>query len=222
MHYRLEIIMPPTDDVEKAVTDILAPFDENLEGDEASGHSFWDWWVIGGRWAGSKLEEKLDGEKINAFRAKLAEMGVTVSGLQAGKQELKPESQISMVDALWVEMFPDSGIAVCPLFAHSNDQYKSSSLLPGDVCKLSELPPVVKCSHMIIAGPNYDNSGLQAVYMIQDQIWNGVTHVDTTWDSTVSMGLSMAAEKMAHYKEDYRRARTPNDDWLVVTVDYHS
>jgi hypothetical protein len=34
MHYHLEIVMPPTADVDAAVTQILAPFNENLEESE--------------------------------------------------------------------------------------------------------------------------------------------------------------------------------------------
>lgn len=222
MHYRLEVVMPPVSNIEEAISQIMEPFDENLDGEDASGHAFWDFWVIGGRWAGRKLEETLDKERINAFREKLKELGVTVSSFQAGKQELSPASQIPMVDALWAEMFPDSGVSACPLFAHSNDQYKSSSTLPGDICKVSELPSEASCSHLIIAGPTYDDSGLEAVYMIQDQIWNGVTHVDTKWDSKVLTGISEFKERTAGYTEEYRQKRTPSDDWLVVTVDYHS
>lgn len=51
MHYHAEVIVPPTDDHEALVGRLLAPFDEQNEGDDASSCQWWDWWVIGGRYA---------------------------------------------------------------------------------------------------------------------------------------------------------------------------
>jgi hypothetical protein len=34
MHYHLEVILPPTDDVQAAITQIMAPFDENRDRDD--------------------------------------------------------------------------------------------------------------------------------------------------------------------------------------------
>lgn len=49
MHYFAAVVVPKDADVEKAVTEAMAPFDEN-DGDNPAGE--WDWWVIGGRWTG--------------------------------------------------------------------------------------------------------------------------------------------------------------------------
>ncbi len=49
MHYHLEIILPPTEDIEKAIAEILQQFDEN---EEENTNSFWDWYQIGGRYTG--------------------------------------------------------------------------------------------------------------------------------------------------------------------------
>ena len=51
MHYSLEIILPamPIEHVEKAVAELMAPFDENNDSPNASSRSFWDWYQIGGR-----------------------------------------------------------------------------------------------------------------------------------------------------------------------------
>lgn len=46
MHFHLEVIMPPTTNVEGALEKIMAQFDEN---NEDASHAFWDWYVIGGR-----------------------------------------------------------------------------------------------------------------------------------------------------------------------------
>lgn len=215
MHYHCEIIMPPTNDVEAAIKSILAPFDENAEGDESSGHAFWDWYVIGGRWSGAKIEARCGADRIEAFSKELTERGVTVSGLQWGKQELSPASQQDAVDALWRERFPNSGLMKCPLFKHAGDQ------LPDDVCRLADVPLDMPCSRLIIAGPAYKD-GIEASFMIQDSTWNGVTHVESNWSGKFGDALAMCAAKFEHYTEEWRAKHLPQPDWIVVTVDYHS
>jgi len=223
MHYHLEIIMPPTDNIEAAVSKILAPFNEQGtdEDGESNRHAFWDWYVIGGRFAGSKFQATLDKANLDKFYAELKERKVTVSGLTAGKQELKPESQIPMVDALWNEYFPQTNGGPCPLFNHANNQYKSDSLLPNDVMAFSDVPQSLEASRVILAAPNY-NDELAAEYMVSDSIWNGVNYEDTLWDETFGGAVSIFTKKRAGYKAEYAEKRTPKDDWLVVTVDYHS
>ncbi|GAF91717.1 unnamed protein product, partial [marine sediment metagenome] len=98
MHYHCEIILPPTDAVESAIAEIMAPFDENNEDEETRSPSFWDWYQIGGRWSGSKLTDHFDKDKLKNFHAELENRKVTVSGFQCGKQDISPASQIPMVD----------------------------------------------------------------------------------------------------------------------------
>lgn len=214
MHYHLEVIMPPTDNVDAVIKTIMEPFSEN--NDEAS-HTFWDWYVIGGRYAGSKVEAKLDKERMDAFYAELDKRKVTVSGLQWGKQELSPASQVPEVDALWREMFPDSGMDVCPMFLHSN---RNKGTLLGDICTLSECPKELSAFRVIIACP-YDNE-IEAQYMVAKDIWNGVMHEDTTFGGNVLWCVSNFLEKSKNYSGEFRAKSTPQDNWLVVTVDYHS
>jgi hypothetical protein len=216
MHYHLEIVMPPTDDVEAAVTLILAPFDENGNGEDYSARSaFWDYWVIGGRWGGSKLLATLGKDRVDAFYKILADAKITVSGLQFGKQTLEPSSQIDTVDMLWRDAFPDSPVRECPLFDNYKGQY-------GDIMPLRDCPKDMTCSHIIIAGPRFRGDGVEAAYMLQDSIWNGVTYQDTTWDHKLSSAIAERSKWLESAKPDYAAARIPADDWLVVTVDYHS
>lgn len=225
MHYHMEIIMPPTDDVEAAVTEILKPFSEQREEEDEdhSGRGFWDWWVIGGRFAGRKFQATLDADKLDAFYKELTSRNVTVAGLTAGKQELAPASQIPMVDALWSEYFPQAAGKPCPLFNHSNDQYKNDSLIDGDVCRLSDAPSDFKdISRVIFASPNYKGEGLEATFMLAEDIWNGVNHEKTAWDGTLSDALTKFKSNRSGYTDEYLARVTPTDDWLVVTVDYHS
>jgi hypothetical protein len=225
MHYHLEIVMPPVPDVDKAVEQIMGPFDESPEdenGEDANSHAFWDWYVIGGRWSGAKVECGLDEAQKNKFYAALKEKKVTVSGLQAGKQRLEPAAQIPMVDALFKKFFPDSPLRACPFFDHFNDQYKNSEGFP-DIMRLGDTPKALESSRLIIAKPHWeDESLLEAAYMLEDETWNGINHQSTMWDSTVASALASYAGKISRYKPEYAEKVTPTDDWLCVTVDYHS
>lgn len=217
MHYQLEIIMPPTGEIEAAISEILAPFDENLDrGDEnANGYPFWDWWQLGGRWSGNKLLDILGRDRIDEFHAILNENHVTVSSLQFGKPTLNPVSQVSLVDRLWRDHFADAPTLECPLFDHVKQAV-------GDVMRLANTPARVSCSHVIIAGPGWKAGTLQAQTMLTQDIWNGVSIQPTRWDGTLGAALEVHAKSIESTREDLRVARTPQPDWLVVTVDYHS
>jgi hypothetical protein len=210
VHFHCEVIMPPTDNPESAVGEIMKPF---YEGDEENSGAFWDWWVIGGRYSGRKEQAKLDRERVQAFMAELARRKVTVSGVTAGKQSLQPASQIPAVDSLWREWFPESTLETCPLFEHSGDR------MVGDISPLVEVPRDMECVRVIIAGPHWrDPERLEAKWMACEDFWNGVNHLRTTWDRTIRHALAMY--------DDYRqgRAQLPatDDRWLAVTVDYHT
>lgn len=219
MHMHLEVLMPPTDNIEEALEKIMQPFDESGSDEDGNQnqHTFWDWYQVGGRWAGAKMEAKLGKDRLASFNKALTEREVTVSGIQFGKQTLQPASQIEMVDALWREMFPDSNLTVCPLFDHA------PKVIEGDVCQLSEVPDGLTAERIIIAGPEFnDGTKFRAEYMISDEIWNGVMHVKTQWDGQFKTAINAFKEKIKGYRDDYREKRIPKDDWIVVTVDYHS
>lgn len=224
MHYHCEIIMPPTDNVEEAVTRIMAPFDENADEETRSSNQFWDYYVIGGRLSGTKLMARYDKAKIDEFYAWLQAEKVTVSSVRCGKQTLEPASQIPKVDAKWNEMFPPpSGryAMACPIFDHASKQEY------GDVCKLSEMPEGLTAKHVIIAHKKYSgemewNGPLTAGFMLQESMWNGCNHVEIDWDGTVKSALEKHVEHLKNYAQQYIESNTPTPDWLVVTVDYHS
>jgi len=221
MHYLCEIIMPPTDNIEQAVEQILKPYCEHNEGDESDDNAFWDWYVIGGRFAGQKLISGLDPEKLDLFYDELKELKVTVSSLQAGKQTLQPSDQIPMVDNLWKKHFPDFKGENCPLFSHSNDQY--SEYMNGDVMKFNDVPDDLKCARVIFAAPAYgDEDGFRAGYMLSDSIWNGVNHQKTDFDGVFSSAKKLFIESVKGYKKEYIEKIKPTNEWLVVSVDYHS
>jgi hypothetical protein len=218
MHYRAEIIMPPTDDVEAAISLIMEPFDENSNDEDYSRrNAFWDWWVIGGRWAGQKGIEQFAPEKVKEFYDWCSAEKITAHGVQCGKQEISPADQIPKVDSKWNEMFPrsDGKVVPCPIFRHSGDS------IEGDILPLSEAKKAT-ASTVIFAGPSHDGKKLEAKELFHQSIWNGVTHQDTSWNGTLSAALVAFEEKLKGYRDEYATTITPKDDWLVVTVDYHS
>jgi hypothetical protein len=216
MHYHLEIIMPPTEDVEAAVEKIMSPLREWDGEAESNAHGFWDWWVIGGRYSGAKAEVACGEQPMAEFNHWLNEQKIMVEGLVAGKQRIADAAQVALVDAEWSRRFPRFS-GNCPLFAHSNNQYDSASTLPLDVCTVSELPAELKSYRVIIT-----DTAIKARCMLATDLWNGVTHQNTDWDGSISKALEMWTAKFASYREDYVIRNTIQPDWLVVTVDYHS
>lgn len=224
-HYHCEIVIPPTDNVEDAIRTVLAPFSENIHdngGDLGLGLAFWDYWVIGGRYSGSKIEAMCDPEKLAEFQSWLGAQKVTVSSLRCGKAELSPASQAEIVDAKWNEMFPSEKFTPCPLFKHSGER------MSLDISRLGETPIDMKCFRAIIAAPSYEmttqdwTGPLSARFMVQQEFYNGVSWLSTSWDGTLRSALKMCADLNSRCTPEYADRATPTDDWLVVTVDYHS
>lgn len=219
MHYHCEVVMPPRDDVKEALDEILDPFQEG----QKWYRGFWDWWQIGGRYSGSKITKALPQEARDAFFAELEARNVTVSGIQLGKQTLQPAAQGPMVDALWREHFPDTPFEHCPLFDHAGKQ------LPGDIMRLDEVRGDFPLEHLIVAGLHgwhdkyQEEVEFEAKFMLRDTVWNGCNHEKTVWDRTFRGGMAMWAEDLEkHYSDAAQEHYTPQEDWLVVTVDYHS
>ena len=222
MHYHCEIIVPAgTQDIEAAVESVMDPFDEN----DSDGNSFWDFYVIGGRFAGSKQIAKYDKEKLDAFNKWCTDEKITVDSLFAGKEEIYPSSQIPKVDGKWNELFPNSSgkIVPCPLFKHSNNQYgrDGDNTIDGDISALCDSLGV-KCSRVIFAGLSHFNKKLEAKFMLAGDVWNGVNHMPVKWDGTIGDALRQWNENLARYSEEAKKKYCAKDDWLCVTVDYHS
>ena len=222
MHYHCEIIMPPTKDIETALWQILEDFNENTE--EPSGNEFWDFYVVGGRFAGTKETCGYAEEKISAFYEQLKEKKITVSGFQSGKQSLSPPSQIPVVDKLWNDFFPTENgeIVPCPLFEHSNNQYDSNDLISYDICRFDEIPSKLSCERIIFAAPSYDGKKTEATFMLCQSQWNGVNFMPIAWDGKVASAIEKFKDVLERYGEEYQEKCTPKDNWLCITVDYHS
>ena len=137
-----------------------------------------------------------------------------------GKSTLKPESQQAEVDALWKHHFPDWE-GSCPLFSHYSDPHKNT--LGSNVMPLSEVHPErTTASRVIFAGEKYDGSGLGPKHMLERVWWNGENFQEAAWDGTFGAALAHYEKELAHYIPEAQAKYTPQPDWLVVTVDYHS
>ena len=221
MHFPLEIIMPPceTEKINKCVEEVMAPFDENNKSEEASTFRFWDWYEIGGRYSGNKIITSLSDEKIEDFYKKLKILNVTVSGARFGKNSLDPISQIPLVDELWRDMFPESGLEVCPLFSHSGKS------LQGDISLLKDISPKSSAYAVLIADHSrWGDQSLRPVYLIHKEMWNGVSFIRTDWDSSILSAVKKYEDKINERDktgESWKR-KGPKGDWFVITVDYHS
>lgn len=227
MHHHLEIVMPPSSNINKAIEEIMLPFSENLSDEERIdyGHNdFWDWYVIGGRWGGTKQSCRYDNHKLEKFHEELQNKKITVSSIRCGKQELMPASQIPVVDKLWNSFFPteDGTITPCPLFAHSNNQYDSNDLISCDICTFEEIPERLACSRVIFASHNHSGEGFEAVMMLSDSIWNGVNFENTAWSGKVKDAVGVYIKYIERFSEEHKAKVTPQSNWICITVDYHS
>lgn len=215
MHYHAELVIPPTNDVDASVAELMAPFSQNLEGAAYGG--WWDYFSIGGRFSGEKLIAALDPDKLQQFKDRLKQMKVTVSGIKFGKDELSPPEQAETVDALWRELFPGT-CDQCPYFQHSRGKPSAQYgkvRFGDDICKVADIPEWLVAHRLIVAAPHWKElDKIIADRMWTSDTWNAVEHQKTAFDGKVVAALNSM-------KEDRRGAKFETD-WLVVTVDYHS
>ena len=59
-------------------------------------------------------------------------------------------------------------------------------------------------------------------FMIEKEIWNGVTFVKTEWDGYITTALDLMKHKYQNCSPEFQQPLIPQPDWLVVTIDYHS
>lgn len=198
MHYHGEVVLPPSEDIEGQIRSLIRQFSEHYN--EDSRFSFYDYWEIGGRYSGSKMEANLGKDNIEAFSDWLTEKKVTVSAVRFGKQTLEPASQRQLVDTEWSRRFPEFAGA-CPFFDHFDGDV-------SDICTVAEVPAELTCFTLIIADKPDWADKLVVVELLHKEIWNGVSMQKTDFDGNV---LKVLQER-----------KQVQDDWLVVTIDYHS
>lgn len=236
-------------EVEDAVSEVLAPYSEDrhyswgedvgflastsseeaidrrleeiIEREHTSRWAFWDYWSVGGRWTGSHDLSHIAPSDLDAFRKAEVAHQFTVSGVQFGRPTLQPASQAEEVDRRWREAFPQSPLKQCPLFDHAGGR---------DIHRLGYVGEHLTASHLILAThshvPAEDRapdasrwSGpLKVERMWLSQVWWAGTWMETAWDGRIPD----FEKEFGHYAPEWQEGNMPNEDWWIVTVDYHS
>ena len=107
--------------------------------------------------------------------------------------------------------FPDADrAAFCDYFTIGG--YPDRKGRQGNLVTLGKCPKDETAYAVLIAKPTPE--GLYPLYMVRQQVYNGVTLQDTAWDHTIGGALNGCAEQ-------YPNTPPPQDNWLVVAVDYH-
>lgn len=226
MHFHCEVILPVVEQstIKATIDNVLEPFREDSTDEDRVSVPFFDWAVVGGRYASEKLLQRLGENKVSAFRQWCRDESITISGIQFGKPSLDPSEQRARVDAKWNEMFPaeDGRLVACPLFEHSNPDNAATR---DDICALGQAKHV-SCYRVIILGPKYvacvEDMSLDVRFMLAEEVWNGRNYMPVKWDGTISDALRQYDHDISQRPPEIQRLLRPTDEWLTVTVDYHT
>ena len=73
MHYHVELIMPPSPvvEIQERVRELLYPLSQSAAEMAGTTGRLYDWYQIGGRFAGTKMSLRLDPERLHKFRQEL-------------------------------------------------------------------------------------------------------------------------------------------------------
>ena len=73
MHYHVELIMPPSPLVliQEWVRELLYPLSQSAAEMAGTTEYLYDWYQIGGRFAGAKMSLRFDPERLHKFRQEL-------------------------------------------------------------------------------------------------------------------------------------------------------
>ena len=213
MIHHLEMVMPPSGSLVHDIATTLAPYNEDNE--HATGHRLLEHWRIGGRFSGDKLLAQLGHHRVSAFYDILNQHGVKVHGVSAGKQRLLAQ-HVELVDSLWREHFPDSGIDACPLFDQSNHVHSWGShdwRLPGDVMTMRECPPDFTADDVLVAYGRKAAFGVSLSNEPGGTLWDAGLWAADPWDGTIGHALAL----YSHI------GQLPiESDWLAVTLNCNS
>lgn len=236
-HYHLEMILPPVADVEKSVAQILKPFDESEEDEDGySKYAFWDWYVIGGRWSADHVLSAISEKRMEAFQADVPKY--TVSGVMTAggyyEKPAGPDNPPDIVDRLvkvWKQHFPEFA-DLCPFWGLT-DQYNKQGHV-ADICRVDQLSDAQSCARLMIV-TTFEGE-LRLEKMLQTDFWNGVSWCESGWDGSVLQVIKAhnedirqrrdrikdAPERALDWWQKYGQHMIVRDDYLAVTIDYHT
>ena len=204
MHYHLELIMPPSPliQIQERVRELMFPLSQAVAHSEGTTAYLYDWYQIGGRFAGAKMLGRLDPERLHKFRQELYGEAFTNDArpVVIGQTGLWRTQDLPKVDALWRKWFPEEEIDACPLFDHypAGDQ---------DICRVDQIPDTLTADAVLVGNED------KVVFQLITEIWDSTKQEfqDTGFDGSVLNAL--------------RQCRAcgvePSQNWLAVTLDCH-
>lgn len=228
MHVHLEVLVPPTDNPVDDVETLLKPFDESAEDEEGySRYTFWDWWVIGGRWSCSHLLADIGKGRMDKFVEEMPKYKVSGVQTAGGLYEVpvEPDGVRDELLELWKVHFPEYA-EQCPFWGLT-DQYDRGGR-PNDIVPAGSISKSLTCSQLLIGWRPKET--IRPLLMLQDDFYNGVSWQDSAWDGKVLASIEAHNEKTRARKdgaregwwEEYGSRQVVGEDWLAVTVDYHT
>ena len=136
-----------------------------------------------------------------------------------------PRPAATRVRQLFYKAFPTAHIIKTSSTIAEMVKYTTNTFLSVKVSFANEIKEI--CDKV---GVDYDKVTEYATYddrlgaqtMHLKDIWNGVSFQKTEWDGKLSTALEMYNKQLSSYSEPAREQYTLRDDWIVVTVDYHS
>ena len=216
MHYHVELIIPKIKDLS---------LNEQIERimKQVINKTTFSYYIIGGRFAGRKKIDELDDNKMDNFYNKLQEKEITVSGIVAGKETLKPKEQIEKVDNLWFKYFPDWQGEHCPVFDHANKKYEDDPIY-GDIMELGNVAVnQVECNTVIFAhydAHDYNEWNIERMY--RTKVYNGFTHQETKFDGQLGEAMIKYEKHLEQLNDDFAEKINLEKDWLTITLDLKS
>ncbi len=204
MHHHCEVLVPPTEDMESAVGNVLAPFEYDV-----GSYAFFDYFELGGLRAGAKLSVLCGPGRLCEYLDSLNSRGVLCRA-ESGGHVLEVPAQITVADELWREWFPEL-CSSCPLFGQSGR-------VAYDVMPLKDVPKSLMFEKFLVAFPEDWPGGSGCEFLLQCSCWNGCNFERAAWDGS----LGQALELLSANDRLLPGERPPRDDWLLATVDCHS
>jgi len=142
-HYHAEVLIPSKENVEEQVEEIMSPYYEENEDEEAI--KLWDWYMIGGRWKGAhdptyKQEEDPD-HIIPCRYCNATGLREDMGHWEDGKKVFKDE---------WAEKC--NGCNVCHGTGKELTWPTEWKSHPKDTISINEIPEGLTCYTLILPG----------------------------------------------------------------------
>ena len=202
-HYHVELIMPPTPwfAIEDRVLDILLPLRKGDDEETWPADPLYDWYKIGGRFAGTKYGLGCDPKRLRKFYEELYSEAFATDVTVIGGARFWSDSDLPKVNALWRKWFPEDEVGTCPFIG----PYPTGE---QDICRVDRIPDELAADAVVVG-----NEADQVVFRLAIEIWDSARQEfqRTGFDGSVPDAL--------------RRCRAqgiePAGDWLAVTLDCH-